>query len=126
MWAMSGLEHDRPFRIELAENPGLETAQRWWSRAKSKLDDRVPMRRIAAADLIGINDLLGRWDHWMKRRAEVQKKRKRSDAEIFELFLKPHWCIEEEGGYRELQRGLTHFLALDRLFPPDSMPNPKG
>jgi GT2 family glycosyltransferase len=124
MWVVSGLENDRAFRIELAENPGLETAPRWWTRAKKKLDDRVPIRRIAAADLIGINDLLGRWDHWMKRRAEVQKKRKRSDAEIFELFLKPHWCIEGEGGYVELQRGLTRFMQLDELFPPDVAPDP--
>jgi len=52
-------------------------------------------------------------------------KRKRSDVEIFELFLKPHWCIEDEGGYRELQRGLTKLMDLDRLFPPDTLPDPK-
>ncbi len=125
MWVVSGLENDRAFRIELAENPGLETAKRWWTRAKAKLDDRVAVRRLAAADLIGVNDLLGRWDHWMKRRAEVQKKRRRSDAEIFELFLQPHWCIEDESGYRELQRGLTSFMDLDRLFPADVLPEPK-
>jgi hypothetical protein len=94
-------------------------------RAKSKLDDRVPVRRLAAADLIGINDLLGRWDHWMHRRDQVQKKRRRSDAEIFELFLKPHWCIEDEKGYRELHAGLTRFEGLDRLFPADALPDPK-
>jgi GT2 family glycosyltransferase len=126
MWVVSGLENDRPFRIEQAENPGVETVKRWWTRAKNKLDDKIGVRRIAAADLIGINDLLGRWDHWMKRRTEVQTKRRRSDAEIFELFLKPHWCIEGEGGYRELQRGLTQFMELDRLFPPDSLADPKG
>jgi hypothetical protein len=61
----------------------------------------------------------------MKRRAEVQKKRRRSDAEIFELFLQPHWCIEDESGYRELQRGLTSFMDLDHMFPPDVLPEPK-
>jgi GT2 family glycosyltransferase len=125
MWIVSGLHDDGAFRIEKAENPGLETAKRWWARAKSKVDDRVSVRRLAAADLIGINDLLGRWEHWMKRREEVQKKRRRSDAEIFELFLKPHWCIEDEKGYRELHAGLTRFEGLDRLFPADVLPDPK-
>jgi hypothetical protein len=72
--------------------------------------------------VLAVNDLLGRWEHWMKRRAEVQSRRRRSDAEIFRLFLKPHWCIEGERGYEELQRGLTDFYGLDELFGPDRLP----
>jgi len=76
------------------------------------------------ADLVGINDLLGRWYYWTARRFEVQRRRRRSDAEIFRLFLSPHWCIEDERGYRELHAGLTRMLGLDRLFPPDSIRHP--
>ena len=49
----------------------------------------------------------------------MQARRKRSDAEIFRLFLRPHWCIEGERGYEELQRGLTQFYGLGELFGPD-------
>ena len=95
-------------------------------KAASALHGDIEVRRLAAADLVGINDLLGRFDHWSARRAEVQRKRRRPDAEIFELFLKPHWCIEGERGYRELQRGLTAFADLDRILPADTLPEPKG
>jgi len=67
---------------------------------------------------------LGRWDHWSERRAEVQSRRRRADREIFELFLKPHWCIEGEPGYRELHAGLTEFFGLDAKFGPDTLTDP--
>ncbi len=124
MWIASGIRDDKPFRIEEASSGALVGARRLFDRALRKAREHVPVRRLAAADLIGINDLLGRWDHWMNRRAQVQRKRRRADAEIFGLFLKPHWCIENERGYRELHKGLTGFLKLDRLFPPDSIPDP--
>ncbi|MEE8466888.1 MAG: hypothetical protein V3T22_00435, partial [Planctomycetota bacterium] len=71
---------------------------------------------MAVADLVAINDLIGRWDHWMERRLEVQARRARSDEEILPLLLRPLWCIEQDPGYEELQNGLVHFLGLDRLF----------
>lgn len=71
---------------------------------------------MAVADLVAINDLIGRWDHWMERRLEVQARRARGDEEILPLLLRPLWCIEQDPGYQELQNGLVHFLGLDRLF----------
>ncbi len=126
-WMMSGLHlKDEDFRIESATNPASGFFQRMLDKAHHKLEEDVDVRRTAAADLIGLNDVLGRWDHWMARRAAVQSRRKRTDAEIFRLFLKPHWCIEGEQGYVELQRGMGAFFGLDRALPPDSMPDPKG
>lgn len=125
MWAVSGLSDDKPFRIEHATNPALPGVKRLLDRARSSIQDHVGLRRIAAADLIGINDLLGRWDHWLERRQAVQERRRRSDAEIFELFLKPHWCIEEEAGYEALQSGLTRLFDLANLFPADRLRDPK-
>ncbi len=126
-WMNSGLHlKDEEFRIEHATNPGSGFFQRMLEKAANKLDDEVSVRRSAAADLIGINDLLGRWDHWLARREAIQRRRRRSDAEIFRLFLKPHWCVEGEGGYQELQRGLTALYGLDRILPADTMPSPKG
>src|SRR5678815_1240111 len=113
MWIVSGLsEHEREFRIEDLSNPaGGGGLKRMLDKAERVLTkDDIGVKRTAAADLIGINDLLGRFDHWSARRAEVQRKRRRSDAEIFGLFLKPNWCIEGERGYVELQRGMTQYM----------------
>ena len=126
-WMVSGLHtRDEEFRIESATNPKSGFFQRMIEKAHQKLDENVEVRRIAAADMIGVNDLIGRWDHWMARRHVVQSKRRRADAEIFELFLKPRWCIEGEGGYVELERGIGSFFGLDTTFPADTMPDPRG
>jgi len=125
IWLNSGLENVEPFRIEKAPKalgPGagmLMELTRW------KEHERVRLRRSAAADLIGLNDLLGNWDHWMKRRAEVQAKRRRKDEEIFPLFLKPRWCIETDETYQTLSKRLCELLRLDEVFPPDSIPEPR-
>jgi hypothetical protein len=125
MWCVSGLVDDKPFRIEQAANPALGGVKRLFDLARTNVQDEVGVKRMAAADLIGINDLLGRFDHWSARRAAVQAQRKRQDAEIFGLFLKPHWCIEGERGYQELQRGMERLFGLDKLFPADQLGDPK-
>ena len=85
---------------------------RFFGRGRRKL----ALDPIALADLVAINDLLGNWDHWMKRRLEVQARRARGDEKILPLLLRPLWCIEQDPGYQELQDGLVQFLGLDRLF----------
>jgi GT2 family glycosyltransferase len=87
-----------------------------WGRFKRKLDGREVVDKVSVADLVGMNDLLGRWDHWMARRAVVQAKRRRPDDQILPLFLRPLWCIEDEGGYKELHSGVSQFMGLDTLF----------
>lgn len=121
-WMMMGIPDEQSFRIEHAMDPAPAGMKRLFDRARSSLESEVDVRRVGISDLLAVNDLLGRWEHWSKRRAEVQARRKRSDAEIFRLFLKPHWCIEGERGYEELQRGLTAFYGLDELFGPDRLP----
>ena len=125
MWLVSDLEEEEEaFRIESADPSLLETNPGILERARRKLDDKVGLKRSAAADLIGINDLVGHWDHWMARRAEVQGRRRRLDAEILPLFLKARWEVDTDGGYRELHHGLLGFLGLERELPPDSIPEP--
>ena len=120
----SGLGNVDPrFRIELAR-PAPEGG---WRRLLKRLgwgerSARAPIHPVAAADLVGINDLLGRWEHWTGRRQAVQSRRRRSDAEIFQLFLKPMWCVEDEPGYKGLQEGAAAFLGIDRLFEGLSIP----
>ncbi len=116
MFLISGLSGDDPsFRIEQARMQS-SSVRRMFQKARGSLNDAVDLKRVAAADLLGYNDLLGNWDLWKARRDEVQSHRKREDAEIFSMFLKPHWAIEDEPAYRELQEGLTSFLGLDKLF----------
>ena len=126
MWMNSGLhEKDAEFRIEHATNPASSMFRRMLDKAQARFDETIDFRRIGAADLVAINDLLGNWDHWMERRRGVQALRRRPDSEIFALFQKPFWCIEGERGYVELQKGLVAFHGLDRLFPPDNLPAPR-
>lgn len=124
MLLVSGLSDDRPYRIESARAERDNGARRFLSRWRKRLPATTPIRCLAVADLVGANDLLGRWEHWMARRAEVQALRRRPDSEIFRLFLKPHWIIEDEPAYGELQRGLSAFLGLDELFGGLSAPGP--
>ncbi len=126
MWMNSGLhEKDAEFRIEQATNPASSMFRRMLDKAQARFDETIDFRRIGAADLVAINDLLGNWDHWMRRRKGVQALRRRPDSEIFSLFQKPFWCIEGERGYVELQKGLVEFHGLDRTFPPDNLPAPR-
>jgi GT2 family glycosyltransferase len=112
----SGLGDDRPFRIEHAGTESAGLLRGLLEKVRGAVEDMIPLKRVAAADLIGINDLLGNWDHWSEKRAQVQGQRSRKDSEIFKLFLRPEWCIEEETGYQELHRGLSQFLEIDKLF----------
>ncbi|QDU67077.1 glycosyltransferase family 2 protein [Engelhardtia mirabilis] len=116
MLVVAGIEDSGPYRIERAEPRSHGVVGRLFDRARHAVQDTQGVRRVCAADLIGINDFLGNWDHWMARRTEVQAKRRRPDAEIFTLFHKPGWCIEDEPGYRQLHEGLAQFMGLDRLF----------
>jgi GT2 family glycosyltransferase len=116
MFACAGIEDDSAFRIERAQTDTTGPVRKMWERARGGAETTYPLTRIATADLIGLNDLLGDWDHWMERRREVQATRERSDEEIFRLFLKPNWCVENEAGYQELHHGLMKDLGIAELF----------
>ncbi len=117
MLLVSGVEDQSAFRIEEADMlGGGGPVRRMLEKARGVVQDTIHIKRVAVADLIGINDLLGRFDHWSAKRAVVQSARKRADSEIFSLFLAPEWCIEREPGYLELHAGLSSMLGLDRLF----------
>lgn len=116
MLLISGIPSDRPFRIEDVDLDRPGTLGKLIDKAKRGFDPEMTIRRNAGADLIAINDLLGNWEHWMRRRDAVQARRRRSDAEILPLFIKPLWCVEEEGAYQSLHHGLAKFLGIETLF----------
>jgi hypothetical protein len=113
---VSGIEDDAPFRIEHANPRAAGVVGRLWEKARASVHETYPLRREAVADLVGLNDLFARWEHWSRRRAEVQSRRRRPDAEILGLFHQPLWCIMEDASYQTLQRGLTGFFGIDALF----------
>ena len=116
-YSKTALKDDAAYRIESMNTLGRDTAGgRFWRSLKNRIDSHDSMHREAIADFVAINDLFGRWDHWMARRREIQSRRKRSDEEIFPLFLKPMWCIEQDSSYTELQAGMTDFFGVDKLF----------
>jgi GT2 family glycosyltransferase len=130
MLLVSGIADDAPYRIQRV--PRGQTRARAgesdWRRflrgalagvlGKAGVLDpaRTEVTKVLAADLIGANDLLGNWEHWMRRRSEVQSRRRRADQEVFRLFLKPMWCIEDDPAYRALHAGLARLTGVAELF----------
>lgn len=113
----SSLHDVSPFRIE--EAGGLAPdgpLRRLIRRAQGLTQSHVEVNRVGVADLIGMNDLLGNYKHWQAKRAKVQNARRRPDKEIFRLFLRPNWCIEEDPAYQDLQNGLCELFGIDELF----------
>lgn len=113
---VAGVGDDSAFRIEKVKGASTGVVGRLWDKARRAVEEDFPLRREAVADMVGINDLLGNWDHWMARRQAIQARRKRPDADIFQLFYRPLWCIEGEPAYAELHRGTVEFFGLDELF----------
>ncbi|MFT5200546.1 MAG: GT2 family glycosyltransferase [Planctomycetota bacterium] len=113
----SGLGEMGNYRIEaMTRLPKVNRWQDFRRKLRKASQAKEKVSKMAAADWIAINDLIGDWKHWMELRADLQKKRKRPDSEILRLFLKPHWCVEGDPAYQMLQEGLTGMYNLDELF----------
>ncbi|MBI5434650.1 MAG: glycosyltransferase [Planctomycetes bacterium] len=97
--------------LTIEGRPPKPAWKRWLSRKR-----KIELDPLAFADLAAVNEVLGEWNHWMARRAEVQAGRMRGDAELFELFLDPLWCVEGEREYVELQQALVERFELASLF----------
>jgi len=72
--------------------------------------------RDAVADLIAVHEVLVHWRARMERRAQVQSRRRRADAEIFGLFLRPLWSVESDATSQEMIASMAAFYGLDDLF----------
>jgi GT2 family glycosyltransferase len=99
------------FRIEAARL--LEDEREGSTRTSG---GTVPIAKIGAADFIAINDVLANWNDWMRRRREVQSRRKRGDDEIQRLFLEPLACVEGDASYAALQAELVARFGLGETF----------
>lgn len=119
---------EQPFRIEHARVTSNGLLTRVWRRFVARRERSCEIPPLVVADLLAANDLLRAWPHWMERRKCVQSRRRRPDADIVDLFLKPHWIIAGDPAYVALQEGLTELFALDHVFAgrTDDEPPPEG
>lgn len=121
--SVSGIGNDSSFRIEQARPRDRSQLPTLLERVIGRLFGEKPggygqstIGSLAAADLLAADDLLGRWPYWSARRAEVQARRRRPDSEIFRLFLRPLWCIEDDPAYRSLFNGATDYFGVNDIF----------
>lgn len=113
-WVFTRITDVSEFRIEETHlrNAGPMARLKRSALAALGQGQTYPIDRISMGDLVGINDVLGRWDHWMERRAQIQALRKTPDKEILPLFENPLWCIEGEAGYVQLQESMLRRAGL--------------
>lgn len=112
-----GLPDDDAYRIEAVRSlGGRGLGSRIAKGLKKRVRTHDSVHRMAIADFVAMNDVYGRWSHWMARRKEIQDRRRRPDDEILPLFLDPLWCIEGDPAYGALQEELTARYGLDELF----------
>jgi GT2 family glycosyltransferase len=72
--------------------------------------------RVALAGLHAVSDTLADLTRVLERRREIQRRRERSDEEIFALFRHPFAPAVRNDGYLEASLELRAALGLDRLF----------
>jgi GT2 family glycosyltransferase len=108
------------FRIGSAPDGALDAsllASLFGRASEPRGDEPVPLPRVAASDWIAYRDLLVGFPDLVEKRRRIQERRRRPDSEILPLFVDPFWAVEQEPGYRELQRSLERFFGVDDLFP---------
>ena len=68
-----------------------------------------------AAHLIGLEDFCRQLPELRKKRQLVQNRRRRSDAELFELFGDPLRLHETGGLYEDVARALIREFGIDEM-----------
>jgi GT2 family glycosyltransferase len=79
-------------------------------------DELEELPRAALAGLHGVSDILGDLEGVLDKRSEIQRQRKRSDAEVFALFRRPFAPVFKDERYLQASIQLRAVLGLDKLF----------
>jgi GT2 family glycosyltransferase len=77
--------------------------------------ETVPANAISR--LHAISQFIGLLDRTLPERTRVQALRKRTDAELFELFRRPFWTPYREEGYLEAAGRIVRAFGIDERFP---------
>ena len=91
---------------------GIEKLTLTLSSTPSHLVDTHPH---LAAHLIGLEDFCRQLPELRKKRELVQNRRRRSDAELFELFGDPLRLHETGGLYEDVARALIREFGIDEM-----------
>ncbi len=75
----------------------------------------LPMSPTSVAPLLALEEFGTRLPELARRRAEIQRRRRRSDAELFPLFVDPLRMHTVDESYAELARSLVAEFGIDRL-----------
>jgi len=72
--------------------------------------------RMGLAGLHAASDLLANLEPVLRKREDVQRRRRRSDADVFDLFRRPFTPVIKSESYLRSSVTLRAILGLDRLF----------
>ena len=90
-----------------------------WSDVEAKLkdgDSEAQKRLLDSLNhLVAVDDVLKQLPDLMQKRKRIQGQRRRSDAEIFELFKDPFRLIVEDPDYAHEEMRLIHGLNFPEL-----------
>lgn len=107
-----------PSLLLLAQKAALlsGTAERPFGATTVQIPERLEVTRAALVPLHAVLAVLDDLPQVLARREDVQRRRKRPDEEIFQLFLRPFlpWMHEER--YLRASVLLSDLFGLDRLF----------
>jgi len=95
---------------------GLRTLRRRVGRFAGPADKVTGIPAVAAADLVGYQDLLTDFPKLVMKRAAIQQRRRRADTAIFPLFREPFWPAEQASRYQTLLVSVRDFFLLNQLF----------
>lgn len=79
-------------------------------------EEKEAVGRMGLAGLHAASEVLASLDRLLEKRQEVQRRRKRSDAEVFDLFRRPFVPVIKTESYLRSSVMLRGILRLDRLF----------
>jgi GT2 family glycosyltransferase len=77
--------------------------------------------QMALAHLVAANDVIDLLPRALEKRAKVQAARRRSDAEVFQMFGRPFDISFFDPVYEAAQNQIVQLLQIDRLFDPDQL-----
>lgn len=101
--------------VRRAGRKGWREACRWF--VDRFVPDLVAVPRVSISPLVAADDVAWLLPGVMERRAAIQRRRKRSDAEIAHLFREPFRPYPDDGRYQIVQDLLVRAFDVEKFFP---------
>jgi GT2 family glycosyltransferase len=79
-------------------------------------DDKDIVTKLGLGTLVAIDDAVANLPKFMDKRKEIQRRRKRSDKEVFKLFGDPFKSSCEDSDYKRTKAKLIHLFGIRDIF----------